>query len=173
MKRSSRFLFATITAGLVATISSGSIARAAAGTPKVEVSIVVEREVARTDAAGKKFLERKPVEVTSPGDVLVYTLKAVNVGDGQALEARIEDPLPSGAELLLDSLEGAKTLPTASLDGGQTWQSFPAQVERKATDGSFERIEAPADSYTSLRFTLLEPLSPGESKEVRFKVRVR
>lgn len=145
---------------------------ATAGSPKVEVAVRVEREIVRIDAAGEKIVERKPVEIANPGDVLVYTLKATNVGDGPALEARLEDPLPSGTELILDSLDHGHATAAASLDGGKTWQPFPARVERRNSDGRVESVPAPADAYTHLRFTLADPLAPGESKDVRFKVRI-
>jgi len=150
-----------------------ALALATTGSPKVEVSVHVEREVARVDASGKKIVERKPVDVANPGDVLVYTLKATNVGDGAAVDARIEDPIPAGTELMLDSIEFGKLVPAASLDGGTSWQAFPAQVEQKAADGTIAKVEAPADAYTHLRWTLSDPLAPGESKEVHFKVRIR
>jgi uncharacterized repeat protein (TIGR01451 family) len=168
MRRTMRPMgFGTIAACLCA------IAMATTGAPKVEVSVNVEREVARVDANGKKVVERKPVDVANPGDVLVYTLKATNLGDGAAIDARIEDPIPTGTELLLDSIEFGQLVPTASLDGGASWQAFPAQVEQKAADGTIAKVAAPADAYTHLRWTLADPLAPGESKEVHFKVRIR
>lgn len=148
-------------------------ALAIAASPRVEVKVLVEREVVRTDAAGKKIVERKPVEVANSGDVLVYTLSAKNVGDAPALDAQIEDPLPSGTELMLDSLEDDGAAPSASLDGGKSWQPFPARVEVKTADGKVETVAATASAYTHLRWTLPGPLGPGESRDVRFKVRIR
>ena len=153
-------------------LTASGVVLAVTGAPKIEIEVQVERELVRIDAGGKKIVERNPVDIAKPGDVLVYTLTATNVGVGPALEARLEDPLPTGAELILDSLEHGRTTPTASLDGGKTWQPFPAQVERRGADGKVESIPAPAERYTHLRWTLAEPLAPGESKDVRFKVRV-
>ena len=159
-------------AALVA-LAAGGVALATAGTPKIEVSVLVEREIVKTAADGTQVVERKPVTAAHPGDVLVYTLTASNAGDGPALEARIEDPLPSGTELIVDSLEHGQAVATASLDGGTTWQEYPATVERTGVDGRVERVPAAPSAYTHLRWTLAGPLGPGESKDVRFKVRIR
>ena len=153
-------------------IAASAVVLAAAGAPKIELAVQVERELVHIDAGGKKIVERNPVDIAKPGDVLVYTLTATNVGVGPALEARLEDPLPTGAELILDSLEHGRATPTASLDGGKTWQPFPAQVDRRGADGKVESVPAPADSYTHLRWTLAEPLAPGETKDIQFKVRI-
>lgn len=150
-----------------------SLGLAFAAGPKVEVSILVEREVVREDASGKREVVRELVRAASAGDVLVYTLTARNAGDGPAIDPRIEDPIPAGTILVLDSLENDGTVPTASLDGGKAWQPFPAVIEKRGTDGSTETVPAPAEAYTHLRWTLPGPLGPGESKDVRFKVRIR
>jgi len=146
---------------------------ALASTPRVQVEVRVEREIVRADASGRKVVERKPVDVARPGDVLVYTLQARNVGDGPAVDARLEDPIPQGTVLVIDSLEHGAAVPSASLDGGATWQSFPATVETHGEDGRVERVPAPPESYTHLRWTLPGALGPGEGKDVRFKVRIR
>lgn len=154
-------------------LASAGLALAVAGAPKVEVSILAEREVVRTDASGRSSVVREPVAIANPGDVIVYTLTAKNTGDAPALDPRIEDPLPSGTLLLLDSVETGGAAVGASLDGGKTWQPFPARVERRRDDGTTERVPAPAEAYTILRWTFPDPLGPGESKDVRFKVRIR
>ncbi len=153
-------------------VCAASLTLAAAPAPKVEVSVSVERESVRVDASGKTHVERTPVQVANPGDVLVYTVKAHNAGDGPALEASLEDPLPPGTELVVDSLENGQASALASLDGGKTWQPYPARVERRLPDGKVETVAAPPAAYTHLRWTLSGPLAAGESKDVRFKVRV-
>lgn len=148
-------------------------AEATPGTPNVEVSVHVEKEVVKTDASGRPIVERKPVTAAAVGDVLVYTLRAKNNGDGPALSPRLEDPIPAGTILVLESLSAAGGALAASLDGGASWQPFPATVARTNAQGREERVAAPAESYTHLRWVLAGPLKPGEGKEVSFKVRVR
>lgn len=161
----------TFRAAVAAAAATVALA-AAAQTPRVGVSVDVAREVVRTTADGRRDVVLEPVEVVHPGDVLVYTLRARNEGDGPAYRARIEDPIPEGTVLLPDSVElaGAETL--ASLDDGRSWVPFPAVRERTGEDGRTVREPVPADAYTHLRWTLGEPLAPGKAHAVRFKVRV-
>lgn len=144
----------------------------AAQTPEVAVSVTVEREVVRLDENGRAVTEREPVDVARPGDVLVYTLRAVNQGVAPALGTRIVDPVPSGTVLLLDEVPAAGAPDRASLDGGRSWQDFPARVQQLDASGRPRVIAAPAESYTHLRWDLLAPLAPGETRDVTFKVRV-
>ena len=138
--------------------------------PRLEVTVAVQREVTRVDVHGRPQVVLEPVKTANPGDVLVYRLRATNVGLGPAGEAKIDDPIPSGTVLMPESV--AKNA-HASLDGGKTWQSFPATIPRKRDDGQVERVPAPANAYTHLRWVLEQPLPPGGSAEVGFKVQVQ
>ena len=44
---------------------------------------------------------------------------------------------------------------------------------RKNPKGVDEKVEAPAEIYTTLRWVLNGPLQPGDGKDVSFKVRIR
>lgn len=145
----------------------------AAAPPSLTVSVGVEREVVRLDAAGRATTTLEPVSRTSPGDVLVYRLRATNVGLSPALEARIDDPIPAGTVLVRESLPGSARRVHASLDGGKTWQAYPATVSHRRQDGAVVQVPAPAEAYTHLRFVLDGALPPGQSAEVGFKVKVQ
>ena len=154
----------------------GAIATAAAataGAPRLEVNVRVEREVVRDDPSGRRVVHREPVGVANPGDTLVYTLEARNAGDGQAVGARLDDPIPDGTTLVVDSVDAAGSSMFASLDGAKTWVAFPATVEIRAEDGSVRRQPAPAEAYTHLRWSLPGAIAPGASRNVSFKVRIR
>ena len=141
--------------------------------PRVAVDIAVEREVTKTDADGRQTSYREPVDTAFPGDVLVYTLRAENTGDGPALNTRLEDPIPQGTVLIPDSvlLDGAEVL--ASLDDGSTWQPFPVRIDHAREDGTREKVPAPAEAYTNLRWVLAGNIDPGQRREVSFKVRIQ
>jgi uncharacterized repeat protein (TIGR01451 family) len=152
---------------LAAMISTAAIAQVPA--PKVTVSVDVEREVQR---GGDTAAEREPVDIARPGDVLVYTVRASNVGNAAAIGARVEDPIPSGTVLIPESVSTVTASPSASLDGGKTWTTFPAMVRETAEDGTERTVPAPAEQYTHLRWALDGALPPGESRDLSFKVRV-
>ena len=146
---------------------------AQASAPKVEVTIQAHKEIVRSDASGKKAVELKPAGEAASGDTLVYTLRASNTGQAPAMNPRIEDPIPTGTVLVLESVSRDGYAIEASLDGGKSWQSFPATVTRKNEKGVAETVPAPAESYTTLRWVLNGPLQPGDGKDVSFKVRIR
>ena len=154
-------------------MSIGLAAAASASTPSVEVAIQAHKEVVTVDAAGKKAVKLVPATEAGSGDTIVYTLRAQNAGTGPAIDPRIEDPIPAGTVLVVDSVEKNGYRVEASLDGGKTWQGFPASVSRVTATGHTETVPAPAESYTTLRWVLSGPLQPGAGKDVTFKVRIR
>ena len=143
-----------------------------AQTPEVAITVTVEREVVRLDQDGRSVTEREPVDVARPGDVLVYTLRAVNQGVAPALGTRVVDPIPRGTVLLIEQLPAVGAPDRASLDGGRSWQDFPARVQQLDASGRPRVVAAPAEAYTHLRWDLPAPLAPGETHDVMFKVRV-
>ena len=143
-----------------------------AGTMQVEVSVL--QEVIRTDENGQAIVERKPVGLVTPGTILAYTLQATNNSGNAVFDARIEDPIPDGTILLPGSVDVDGLTITASIDGGESWKSFPVFVAAgKDAAGQPVYELASADSYTHLRWFLDGPLPPGATKEVSFKVQVR
>ncbi|HEX4822850.1 MAG TPA: hypothetical protein VFV19_00910 [Candidatus Polarisedimenticolaceae bacterium] len=158
---------------MTALAALGLAVAAYASVPKVEVTVQAQKEVVRTDASGKKAVELKPAEEAAAGDTILYTLRASNTGTGPAMSPKIEDPIPVGTVLVLDSVAKDGYAIEASLDGGKTWQTFPATVTRTNTKGMSETVPAPAETYTTLRWVLNGPLQPGDGKDVSFKVRIR
>lgn len=157
----------------VAILAAATVALATAGSPRLEVQVRVEREVVKDDPSGRRVVHREPVGVATPGDTLVYTLEARNAGDAIAVGANLDDPIPEGTTLVVDSIDRAGASISASLDGAKTWVAFPATLERRAEDGSVQRVPAPAEAYTHLRWSLPGAIAPGESRNVSFKVRIR
>jgi len=150
-----------------------TVTRADASVPTIDVAVQAHKEVVQVDASGKRAVALKPATEAATGDVLVYTLRARNTGTGPAMSPRIEDPIPAGTVLVLESIAMDGYAIEASLDGGKTWQSFPATVTRKNDQGVDETVAAPAELYTTLRWVLDGPLQPGDGKDVSFKVRIR
>ena len=140
--------------------------------PQVVVTIAQAREVAVTAPDGKITLVRQPLTTASVGDVIVYTLTATNTGTLPASGEVVEDPIPAGSTVLLESL--ATPRPSlASLDGGKTWNAYPARVKQTLANGTEVELAAPAETYTHLRWAIDGTLNPGQSRELSFKVRVK
>lgn len=168
----SRIRIAVRAAGAALLAFAGATA-GVASSPEVAVEIAVAREVVTHDASGAARVRLEPVGTVRPGDVLVYTLRAENRGVAPALEARVEDPIPMGTRVILESVPTRGLRAEASLDGGSSWQTFPATVRVRGEDGVTRDVPAPAASYTHLRWSLGEPLAPGASRDLSFKVQVQ
>ena len=141
--------------------------------PRVALNVDVKEEISRTDAQGRIQVVHQPVERAEPGDVLVYTLTYTNVGGNPAVNAKVDDPIPSGTILLPGSVSGDRALITFSVDGGKNFFAFPAKVTEVGLDGRSVEKEAPADRYTHIRWSATDPLAPGETRSAAFKVVVR
>ncbi|MFN7966892.1 MAG: hypothetical protein U0V87_14510 [Acidobacteriota bacterium] len=140
--------------------------------PQVVVTIAQAREVAVIGPDGKTTLVHQPLTNASVGDVIVYTLTATNTGTTPASGAVVEDPIPQGTTVILESLVTQR--PTlASLDNGKSWSPFPATIKQTLSNGTEVELAAPADRYTHLRWALDGTLTPGQSRELSFKVRVK
>lgn len=140
--------------------------------PQVIVTIAQAREVAVKAPDGKLTLVREPLTTASIGDVIVYTLTATNMGTVPATDAVVEDPIPAGTILMLESLATRRPA-QASLDNGKTWTAYPATIKQVLTTGAEVEIAAPAERYTNLRWAIDGTLNPGQSRELSFKVRVK
>jgi len=169
MNGNSRFGRMGLLAGAIA-LMTGAVW---ATDPKVEITVKAQKEVVKIDAGGKKSVTLAAAKDAASGDVLVYTLRAANHGTAAAVNPRIEDPIPEGTVLLLDSVKEDGYGIEASLDHGKSWQSFPASMKRVSATGAMETVPAPPESYTTLRFVLDGPLAPGAGRDVTFKVQIR
>ena len=142
------------------------------GAPRLRIDMQVEKEISRKDPSGEAEVRRVPVEVAGAGDVLVYTLQIVNEGEVAAMRARVVDPIPEGTILIPDSAEGKGTHIAYSIDGGTHFASFPLTRQVMRSDGEVEEVPVPVEEYTHVRWTLTEPLAPGQARSAHFKVRV-
>jgi uncharacterized repeat protein (TIGR01451 family) len=156
----------------LAAVGCLATAVAVAQVPDVAVEVDVAREVVEVREDGSRSVSVEPVDVTRPGDVLVYTVRATNVGDAPAIAPRVDDPIPVGTVLIVDSVDHRGPRPHASLDGGTTWTPFPAFETRVREDGTTVQVPAAPEAYTHLRWVWDDALDPGASADLTFKVRV-
>ena len=143
----------------------------AQGRPNLVVEIQVEREVYQPDTQGGTKATRQQVQETSRDDVLVYTLRWKNQGDGVARGAVLSDPIPSGTVLLRGSLEGAAAQVTYSVDG----KNFSKWPQTKTADGNGTETwtDVPESDVRHIRWRLAEAVPPGGIGEASFKVLVQ
>lgn len=141
--------------------------------PDMAVKVSLMREVVVSDPQGKPRVELEPVSTTKPGDTLVYKILYTNTGDAPAHNARVVDPIPTGTLLIPASCAPAGSELTASLDGGKTFERFPARRTVSLPDGGTELRDVDPALYTHLAWTSGEPLAPGATRQAQFKVKVR
>ncbi|MFC1838220.1 hypothetical protein ACFL1N_01470 [Thermodesulfobacteriota bacterium] len=114
-----------------------------------------------------------PVETTNPGDILVYTISYTNTRESVVQNASVVDPIPEGAELILDSASGEGTTITYSINNGRTFHSPPVKQVIRRTDGTREEKTATPDMYTHIKWNFNIPLSPGQTGLLKFKATVK
>jgi uncharacterized repeat protein (TIGR01451 family) len=137
-----------------------------AARPDVKVNLIgsVERD--------SKVMTLDKATVVRPGEVLTWTVDAVNVGGAPALEYRAITHIPRGTEYVKGSAqaEGANAL--YSIDGGKSFSPQP-MIEQKQADGSVKLTPAPLSMYTSIRYEWANPLAPGAKVAASYQVRVK
>ena len=137
-----------------------------ASKPEVKMSLSggVERD--------SKLIALDKSTVVKPGEVLTWTIDAVNTGKAPALAYKAVAQIPRGTEFVADSaqVEGAKAL--FSIDGGKSFSPQP-MIEQKEADGSVKRVPAPVSMYTDVRYEWANPVAEGAKVSASYKVRVK
>jgi uncharacterized repeat protein (TIGR01451 family) len=131
---------------------------------------IVEIEVAQTNAKGERVLVRQPAELVQPGEVTIYTNSFTNTGKQPAEDIVINNPVPLNTEYLNGSAteEGYDLL--FSVDQGKTYGKAQELV---VPDGKGGKRKAEPKDFTNIRWIMLEPLQPGATGVLEFRVRVK
>ena len=150
----------------VAALAQRNFMLTSAARPEVKMSLSggVERD--------SKLVALDKATVVKPGEVLTWTIDAVNSGNAPAREYQAVAHIPRGTEFVSDSaqVEGAKAV--FSIDGGKSFSPQP-MIEQKDTDGSVKRVAAPVSMYTNIRYEWTNPLVEGGKVSASYKVRVK
>jgi len=154
-----------ITAGLVAFTASAAWAQGG-----VQLNAVVEKEVRTVTEAGVEEVRRVPADKVIPGDRVIYTIKAANIGDQGAGNVQINDPIPEHMTYVEGSANGENARVLYSVDGGQ---HYDRPENLKVMDERGEPRPARGTDYTHIRWTLLEDLEPGASASVWFQAQLQ
>lgn len=131
---------------------------------KVNLSGSVERN--------SQVMTLEKASAVKPGEVLTWTVDAVNVGTAPAHEYRAVTHIPRGTEYVKGSAEAEGAQAVYSIDGGKTFSPQP-MIEQKQVDGSLKLTPAPLSMYTSIRYEWANPLAPGAKVTAAYKVRVK
>jgi len=162
-----------LTISLLATMAVGSVATARDAKPRIVVDVTMLKEVVVADGQGRRDVSLQDASSTSPGDTLVLRIDYSNQGEAPAHNARVVDPIPEGTQLVPGSWTAPGAEMSVSVDGGQTWQSFPVRRPVTQADGTTVMKEVEPSAYTHVRWTAREPLAPGDVRSATFKVKVR
>jgi len=157
-------------AGVVAKTSGARLLRiAAVGAARPEVNVTLDGTVAR-DESNVALAEADAVR---PGEILTWTIKAENAGDGAARGFAAVGRIPEGTSFVAGSVvSSANVTVTYSIDAGKTFAATP-EVEERQPDGSVKKSAAPVAMYTQVRYEWADPLAAGQSINATYKVRVR
>ena len=116
-----------------------------------------------------------PATDVTPGDMIEYALTYQNHEMNNAMKAIvIATPIPNETAWVIGSAATeVKSLLEASIDGGKQYQEPPVRIKTRGSAGKDIFVLAPASAYTNLRWTLSQPLSPGEAVLVKYRVVVK
>jgi len=143
----------------------------------LELVLVVEKEETYTDRDGKskvRWVDLGKQGTVRPGDLLRYRIRVKNNTGRPLSNIQFNQPIPGNMVYLLESAEfnGAKNKITFSIDGGRIFVGRP-RVTKVKPGGGVESMDAPANRYTHVQWSVEESLPPGKLAEAIFKVRVK
>lgn len=109
--------------------------------------------------------------MTSPGDLVLFTLMAENTGAENAHNVEVVDPIPFGTEYVIGSAKGKNTAIVFSIDGGNTYVEQPT-IEVKDEQGRLIRKQAPASMYTHVKWVIQDVVQPKEKRPLDLQVKI-
>jgi uncharacterized repeat protein (TIGR01451 family) len=104
-----------------------------------------------------------------PGDKVGYRISFENTGDQPADNIILNNPIPENTVYVTDSARGANSKIEFSVDTGKQYAE-PMQLFIEK-DG--KKLPAQAKDYTHVRWTLISPLTKGQTGSVQYVVQVK
>ena len=154
---------------LAAALLLGGAALAAG--PDVKVQLMGSHQSA--GSPGAKWASLEDNTKVSPGDRILYKILVSNQGDREASHASALGPIPAGTAYLAGTATTSSEMRVEySVDGGKNFSSTPT-VTVLGKDGKAQIVPAPADRYTTVRWTWNKPLPVGAEATVSYQVQVR
>ena len=137
----------------------------------LELRAISEVEIEIEKDNGEVELRRIPADKVVPGDQVVYTIFAKNIGAEDVTSVVVVDPIPEHMGYSAGSAFGDGTVITFSVDGGKTYDPADALVVRDVATQQLRT--ATADDYTHIKWAFNDAIEPGSTRMVRFRARLQ
>ena len=139
-------------------------------TSTLTVKTDIKREVRTKGPDGKEQVKYETFREAKKDDVLVFTLTYTN-GGNKADQSGIMYNLQSDSAFL--DASGDNTVIQVSVDGGKKWATHPAYFQVTGPDGKTVQEPVPLDRITNVRWSFKQPVKPGQSGQVKLRIRVK
>lgn len=138
-----------------------------------EVRVRLSGSVRERPSSGVAWVNLKDGAQVAPGERILYKLDLVNDGEQEARNPVALGPVPAGTAFVPGTASTAPNLQVDySIDGGKTYSEKPL-ITVTGRDGRRQTLPAPADRYTTIRWTWRTPLAAGTTASVSYQVQVR
>jgi len=138
-----------------------------------EVQVKLSGSIQQRPRAGAAWVTLKDGSQVAPGERILYKLELTNHGVDAARSPVALGPIPAGTAFVHGTAStGPDLMLDYSIDGGKTFSEAPT-IKVTGKDGRTEIVPAPADRYTTVRWTLETPLSAGATTTVSYQVQVK
>ena len=136
---------------------------------EVEIQVKAEKEIEMVSDEGVPTIERVAADRVVPGDEVIYTISYRNESEEPAENVRITNPIPD--HLTFTGVDGGseRTAVTYSVDG----LHYDVAENLTIVDALGTPRRAETSDFTHVRWTILEPLSPGEAGAVGFRAELQ
>lgn len=154
---------------LLTMLTAGHLFAAEKG--QIELRSVAEVEETVSNEKGEKEIKRVAAKDATviPGGIVIFTTTYKNIGDKDADDVVIDNPVPQHMTYVDFSAEGKGASITFSIDDGKSYD-FVGNLKVKNADGT-ER-KAVAKDYTHIRWTLEKSINPGGKGSVVFRAKL-
>jgi uncharacterized repeat protein (TIGR01451 family) len=138
---------------------------------ELEAFLVTEVTTESGDSAERFSLAQE----VFPGNTLEYRLNLTHIGENTLpAGVSVRGPIPDNTQYLADSASqnGLAAL-TFSIDGGETFEAAPITRTETDENGNDVVVTVPPSEYDVARWTLNDPLEPGQVLTFIYRVEVQ
>ncbi|MEM7734674.1 MAG: hypothetical protein AAF267_02690 [Deinococcota bacterium] len=129
-----------------------------------------------TSASGEVTERFSLAAEVTPGQIIEYRLNLLHIGEATLpAGVRARGPIPAQTAYLAASASPSSALAILefSADSGEMYASEPLTRTETDTSGNEITVEIPPSDYTDARWTLQDPLEPGQVLTFIYRVEVQ